>query len=76
MEKATSGAKDHELGHQTGVKTIPTVAGAAVYNGDFKTVATESSRKVPDNPEEVIARNTVGSNSGTMRACKCGCCGK
>jgi len=38
-------------------KILPTEV-KAVYRGDQKTVASEAKRKKPDNPEEVIARNT------------------
>ena len=38
-------------------KSIPTEI-RAVYRGNDRTVAAEANMKKPDNPEEVIARNT------------------
>jgi len=49
-------------------KEIPTVASTAKYCGDYKTVATQAQTKVPDNPDEVIARNTK------QTVCSCPCC--
>jgi len=39
-------------------KEIPTVAAAAKYTGDFRTVAAQAKAQKPDDPEAVIARNT------------------
>ena len=38
-------------------KEIPTVPVAAKYTGDYSAVVKAGTKK-PDNPEEVIARNT------------------
>ena len=48
-------------------KTIPTVV-TAKYTGDKGAVA-QADRRVPDNPCEVIARNTKET---VCRGCKCG----
>ena len=46
-------------------KEIPTVV-TAKYTGDYKTAANQAGAKRPDNPDEVIARNT------TYKCCRCG----
>jgi len=52
-----SACKDRENKLADGHKEIPTVV-TAKYTGDFKTVASQAERKIPDNSDEVIARNT------------------
>ena len=68
-------------------KQIPTKM-TAVYTGNNKAVAAEANMKRPQNPEEVIARNTthtiekqrLGEGNplnGVEKSCRCGksCCG-
>ena len=40
-------------------KQIGTVAQPAVFTGDHRTAASQARMAVPDDPEAVIARNTV-----------------
>ena len=70
------------------IKQVETVM-TTKFTGSTKAVAAEANMKVPDNPEEVIARNTTrtidenaasGAGSplnGEKKPCQCGmsCCG-
>jgi len=42
-------------------KEVPTVASVAKYDGDYKAVAGQANVKIPNNPEDVIARNTTST---------------
>ena len=40
-------------------KYIETVAAPAIYKGDHRVAAGQAKGRIPDDPEAVIARNTV-----------------
>lgn len=64
QDTATSGT-----GRPVTHKAIPTVV-TATYTGDQKAVARQAEIKKPDNPEEVIAKNTK------QTVCRCQHCGE
>jgi len=56
-------------GSSANPKEIPTVPTTAKYTGDHKAVTAQAQTKIPNNPDEVIAKNTK------QKICSgCSCC--
>jgi len=62
-----------------GHKEVPSVATTAKFTGNQATVVAQAQAAAnkPENPDEVIARNTkqtLGKGSPAPNAAACGCC--
>jgi hypothetical protein len=69
LEVLYQGEKPMENEHSNeNRKEIPTVV-TAKYGGDERAVAAQASRKIPDNPEEVIAKNVKATCGCQCKGC-------